>query len=87
MVHAPSQKAISQAIRVVKHSGVILMGVLGDIRIIFPEEYSVISSIIGSRQDMKETLQIALMGKIIVKWTPYKLKEASDVLLKLKKGK
>ncbi len=86
MVHAPSQKAINQAIRIVKRGGVILMAVLGDIRIIFPEEYSVISSVIGSRQDMKETLQIASMGKIKVKWAPYKLKEASDVLLKLKKG-
>jgi propanol-preferring alcohol dehydrogenase len=86
MVHAPSQKAISQAIRIVKRGGVILMGVLGDIRIIFPEEYSVISSVIGSRQDMKETLKIASMGKVKVKWTPYKLNEASDVLLKLKQG-
>ena len=86
MVHAPSQKAISQATRIVKRGGVILMGVLGDIRIIFPEEYSVISSVIGSRQDMKETLKIASMGKVKVKWTPYKLNEASDVLLKLKQG-
>jgi len=62
------------------------MGILGDIRIIFPGEYSVISSVIGSRQDMKETLKIASMGKVKVKWTPYKLNEASDVLLKLKQG-
>ncbi len=86
MLHAPSQKAINQAIRIVKRGGVILMGVLGDIRIIFPEEYSVISSVIGSRQDMKETLNIASMGKIKVKWAPYKLSEASDILLKLKQG-
>jgi len=43
------------------------MGILGDIRIIFPGEYSVISSVIGSRQDMKETLKIASMGKVKVK--------------------
>jgi propanol-preferring alcohol dehydrogenase len=86
MVHAPSQKAISQAIKIVKRGGVILMGVLGDIRMVFPEEYSVISSVIGSRQDMKETLKIASIGKVKVKWTAYKLNEASDVLLELKQG-
>ena len=63
------------------------MAVLGDIRIIFPEEYSVISSVIGSRHDMKETLKIASMGKVKVEYTRYELKEANDVLLKLKKGK
>jgi len=86
MVHAPSQKAIDQAIKIVKRGGVILMGVLGDTRIIFPEEYSVIASVIGSRQDMKETLKLASMGKVKVKWTPYKLSETDNALLKLKQG-
>lgn len=87
MVHAPSQKAIDQATRIVKRGGVILMAVLGNVRIAFPEEYSVISSVVGSRQDVKETLKIASMGKVEVKWKAYPLGEASDVLLKLKKGK
>jgi len=87
MVHAPSQKAISQARRIVKRGGTILMGVLGDIRIVFPEEYSVISSVIGSRQDMKETLKIASTGKVKVEWSSYSLSDAHDVLLKLKQGK
>jgi len=86
MVHAPSQRAIEQAIRIVKRGGVILMGVLGDVRIIFPYEYSVISSVIGSRQDMRETLKLASMGKVKVRWAPYKLSEAGDILLRLKQG-
>jgi propanol-preferring alcohol dehydrogenase len=87
MVHAPSPKAISQATKIVKRGGTILMAVLGDIRIIFPEEYSVISSVIGSRQDMKETLKIASTGKVKAEYTTYKLNEASDVLSQLKRGK
>jgi propanol-preferring alcohol dehydrogenase len=87
MVHAPSQKAVDQAVRIVKRGGIILMSVLGDIRIVFPDEYSVVSSVIGSRQDMKETLKIASTGKLKVRWQPYKLSEASDVLLKLKQGR
>jgi propanol-preferring alcohol dehydrogenase len=87
LVHAPSQKAVEQALRIVKRGGIVLMGVLGDTRIIFPEEYSVVGSVIGTRQDMNETLKIASMGKIKVDWTPYKLSEAEDVLIKLKQGK
>lgn len=87
MVHAPSQKAINQAVSIVKPGGVILMAVLGDTRINFPQEYSVVSSVIGSRQDMRETLEIASLGKVKVRWTPYKLSEAKDVLIKLREGK
>jgi len=86
MVHAPSQKAVDQALRIVRRGGTILMGVLGDVKVIFPEETSIISSVIGSRQEMNETLRLASMGKIKVKWTPYKLSEAERVLLKLKQG-
>ena len=87
MVHAPSQKAIDQAVKMVKRGGVVLMAVLGNANIAFPEEYSIVTSVIGSRHDMKEVLKIASAGKIKVKWTAYKLSEANDVLLKLKQGK
>ena len=87
MVHAPSQKAVDQALSIVRRGGVVLMGVLGSTNIIFPEEISIISSVIGSRYDMKEALKIASTGKVKVKWTAYKLSEANDVLLKLKQGK
>ena len=86
MVHAPSQKAVDQALSIVKHGGVVLMGVLGNVNIIFPEEISIVSSVIGSRHDMREALKIASMGNVKVKWTAYKLREANDILLKLKQG-
>lgn len=87
LVHAPSQRAVDQALRIVKRGGVVLMGVLGQTQIVFPEEYSVVGSVIGTRYDVNQTLKIASMGKVKVDWTPYKLSEAEDVLLKLKQGK
>jgi propanol-preferring alcohol dehydrogenase len=86
MVHAPSQKAVDQAARIVKRGGTILMAVLGQVEVIFPDEIKIIPSVIGSRQDMKETLKIASTGKIKVKYTTYKLNEAEQVLMHLKKG-
>jgi propanol-preferring alcohol dehydrogenase len=86
-VHAPSQKAVDQALRVVKRGGTVLMGVFGNTTINFPDEYSVIGSVIGTRHDMVETLKLAAEGKIKVDWTAYPLSEAEDVLIKLKQGK
>jgi propanol-preferring alcohol dehydrogenase len=87
LVHAPSQKAVEQALRIVKRGGTVVMCVLGDARITFPEEYSVVGSVIGTRYDVNETLKIASMRKIKVDWASYKLSEAEDVLTKLKQGK
>jgi alcohol dehydrogenase, propanol-preferring len=86
-VHAPSQKAVDQALKIVKRGGIIVMGVLGDTRIIFPEEYSIMGSVIGTRHDMMEVLNIAARGKLKVDCACYQLSEAEDVLMKLKQGK
>ncbi len=87
MVHAPSQKAVDQALRIVKRGGTVLMSVLGTTKVTFPEEHSIVGSVIGTRQDMNETLRIASMGKVKVDWVSFKLSEAEDALLKLKQGK
>ncbi|MGD6933767.1 MAG: alcohol dehydrogenase catalytic domain-containing protein [Candidatus Bathyarchaeia archaeon] len=86
-VHAPSQKAVDKALRVVKRGGTVLMGVFGNTQINFPDEYSVVGSVIGTRHDMIETLKLASEGRVKVDWTAYKLSEAEDVLVKLKQGK
>ncbi len=83
-VHAPSQKAVEQALRLVKRGGTLLMGVCGNTLVSFPEEHSIVGSVIGTRQDMNETLKLASIGKVKVDWTTYKLSEVEDVLLKLK---
>jgi propanol-preferring alcohol dehydrogenase len=86
-VHAPVQKAVDQAMRIVKRGGTVVMGVLGDAKIVFPEEYSVMGSVIGTRHDMEEVLKIAARGKLKVDCACYKLSEAEDVLKMLKQGK
>ncbi len=87
MVHAPSQRAVDQALRIVKRGGTVLMGVSGNVAVEFPEEYSVIGSVIGTRQEMNETLRLASLGKVRVDWSCYRLSEAEGVLVKLKQGK
>lgn len=87
MVHAPSQRAVEQALKVVKRGGIVLMGVCGDASVSFPEEYSIVGSVIGTRHEMNETLKLASMGKVKVDWASYGLADAEDVLIKLKQGK
>jgi len=87
LVHAPSQKAVDQALRIVKRGGTVVMGVLGNAFIVFPEEYSVVGSVVGTRNDVNETLKIASMCKVKVDWTTFKLSGAEDVLVRLKQGK
>ncbi len=87
LVHAPSQKAVDQALRIVKRGGTVVMSVLGNVLVTFPEEHHIVGSVIGTRQDMIETLKIASRGKIEVDFTSFPLSEAEDVLLRLKQGK
>jgi alcohol dehydrogenase, propanol-preferring len=87
MVHAPSQKAVEQALRIVKRGGTVLMGVCGDAPVSFPEEYTILGSVIGTRQEMNETLKLASMGKVRVDYNSFKLSDAEEVLIKLKQGK
>jgi len=87
MVHTPSQQAVDQAVKSVKRGGTILMAVFGNVNIDFSEEYTVKTSVIGPRIDMLKVLNLASKGKVRVKlFGSFKLEEANDVLLKLKKG-
>jgi propanol-preferring alcohol dehydrogenase len=85
-VHAPVQQAIDQAFKSIKTGGTVLMAVLGNVSVVFPEEYTVMTSVIGTRIDMLETLKIAASGKVRVKSKSFPLSDASAILGKLKKG-
>jgi len=85
-VHAPSKAAINQAFKSIKRGGTILMAVLGDVPIVFPHEYTVTTSVIGTRSDMIETLKIAAAGKIKVRTKSFPLSDASAILERLKRG-
>jgi propanol-preferring alcohol dehydrogenase len=86
LVHAPSQKAVEQALRIVKRGGTVVMGICGDAPICFPEEVSIVGSIHGTRQEMNETLKLASMGKIRADWSCFRLSEAEEALNRLKHG-
>jgi alcohol dehydrogenase, propanol-preferring len=86
LVHTPAQAAIDQAFKSIKRGGVILMAVMGNVPIVFPEEYTVMTSVIGTRHDMLETLKIATLGKIKVKTKSFPLSDASAILEALKRG-
>ncbi len=86
-VHAPSQRAVDSALRVVKRGGTVLMGVCGNAAVQFPEEYTILGSVIGTRQEMNEVLRLASQGRVHVDWAAYKLCEAENVLVALKQGK
>jgi alcohol dehydrogenase, propanol-preferring len=86
-VHAPSQRAVDSALRVVKRGGTVLMGVCGNAAVQFPEEYTILGSVIGTRQEMNEVLRLASYGRVHVDWAAYKLSEAENVLIALKQGK
>ncbi len=87
MVHAPSQKAVEQALRIVKRGGTVVMGICGDVPFSFPEEHSIVGSVIGTRQEMNETLNLASLGKVRVDYNSYMLSDAEGVLIKLKQGR
>jgi len=86
-IHTTSQKAIDKALKIVKRGGNVLLATLGTPPPVnCTEEHNVLTSVIGTRNDMKTVLKIAAKGKIKVKATRYNLREANEVLLKLKNG-
>ena len=85
-VHAPAQSAVDQAFKSVKRGGTIMMAVLGNASVVFPMEYTVMTSSIGTRSDVMETLKIAATGRVRVKSERFPLSDATAVLARLKKG-
>jgi len=87
IVFSPSQLAIDASLRLVKPGGTVVIGVNGDLRqFAFGDEVTVRGTVVGTRQDMKEVLQLAAQGKIRVEATKFPLKQANEVLKKLKNG-
>jgi propanol-preferring alcohol dehydrogenase len=85
IVFAPSNSAIDIAITSVKKGGTVVIGVLGSVAN-FPtfEEKIIKGSVIGSRQDMKELVELATTSDLKVVIETQKLKDANEVLARLK---
>jgi alcohol dehydrogenase, propanol-preferring len=87
IVFAPSARVIEQAIRATRPGGTIVLGVnapLGEVP--FAEEKTVVGSLLGTRQQMREVLRLAAEGKIRAQCEPYPLAEATEALVQLKRG-
>ena len=87
IVFAPSDKAIDAAIKSVKKGGVVVLGVLGNL-VDFPtfEEKIVKGSVIGTRKDMAELVNLAGSSGLKVVIETRRLAEANEVLARLKKS-
>jgi propanol-preferring alcohol dehydrogenase len=87
IVFAPSDEYISMAVKSTKKGGVVVVGVRGNVRDFpFNREIIVRGTAIGTRIDMQNVLRIASQGLVHVTTNIYKLSDANDVLLRLKKA-
>jgi propanol-preferring alcohol dehydrogenase len=88
IVFAPSDAAVAQAIRGTRPGGTIVVGVNARVGgLPFAEEKTVVGSLLGTRQQMREVLQIAAAGKVRAQCERYPLEQASEALQHLKEGR
>ncbi len=87
LIFAPNSKAASQMVKGTKLGGTVIMGVFAGIdEFPFADEKTVIGSVIGSREPMKEVLQIASKGRIKMPVEVCNLETANETLKNLKDG-
>ena len=87
IVFAPSDEALAQAVAAVKPGGRIVLGVFARLGTFpFVDGKTLVGSVIGSRHDMRQVLDLAAAGKIraVVETAP--LDQAQDILGRLKRG-
>jgi propanol-preferring alcohol dehydrogenase len=87
LVFAPSDAVVAQAIQATKPGGVVVIGVNANIgRFPFVHEKTVVGSLLGSRQMMREVLEIAATGRVRVVAETLPLDQAAEALDRLKQG-
>lgn len=86
MIHTPSRNAVERAVKIIKRGGNVMLATLGTPAVNFTEEHNVLTSIIGTRNDMNTVLKMATKGRVKVKVTSYDLEKANELLMKLKNG-
>lgn len=86
IVFAPSDEALQQAVASVRPGGTVVLGVhanLGELP--FDQEKRLVGSVIGSRQQMHEVLDLAAAGKLRAHCETVALDDAPSVLGRLKR--
>jgi propanol-preferring alcohol dehydrogenase len=87
IVFAPSSAVVRQAISAIKPGGIVVLGTFAEIGALpFVEEKTVAGSVIGSRQQMLDVLQLAAAGKIRSVCEVFPLDQAEEALIRLKRG-
>jgi propanol-preferring alcohol dehydrogenase len=85
IVFAPADMVTDTAIKSIKKGGLVVIGTIGKIPdFVAFEEKTIRGTVIGSRKDMKEVIQIVDKKNLIVVSEVYPLEQANEVLLKLK---
>lgn len=87
IVLAPSERAIDAAIKSIKKGGTVVVAVLGNIpNFVAFEEKTVRGTVIGSRKDMADLVDVAAGGNLEVVIETHPISEANEVLARLKKS-
>jgi alcohol dehydrogenase, propanol-preferring len=87
LVFAPSDAVVRQALLATKPGGVVVVGVNAEIGPFpFADEKTVVGSLLGSRQLMREVLDIAAAGRVRVVTEAQPLERAADALARLERG-
>ena len=87
LVCAPANAVVRRAIEATKPGGIVIVGVNVDIGPFpFADEKTVVGSLLGSRQMMREVLRIAGAGRVRVRTESYPLDKAEEALRRLADG-
>ncbi len=88
IVFAPSDEAVSQAMAATKRGGIIVLGVDCNIKgYSFMNGHSIVASVVGTRKDISEVLELASQGLVSVTARQMGLSDANKALRALKEGR
>jgi propanol-preferring alcohol dehydrogenase len=88
IVFAPSSAVLAEAVRATKPGGIVVMGAEGTVGALpFVDEKTVVGSVLGTREQMRDVLRLAAAGKVRAYCEPFPLEDAAEALTRLKQGK
>ena len=87
ILFAPSTALLKQAIQSTKPGGIIVLGAFAEVgELPFGEEKTVVGSLLGTRQQMRDLLRLAGAGKVRAVVESFPLERAGEALRRLKRG-
>jgi propanol-preferring alcohol dehydrogenase len=87
IVFAPSDEAVASAIEGTRPGGTIVLGADGSVgALAFPDEKAAVGTSLGTRQQMREVLDLAARGHVSVHSETFPLPDFAEALARLKAG-